>query len=242
LEQEATMSLNVSNLTVHHGAICAVNQVSIAVPTGKLAAIIGANGAGKTTLLRALSGLNHPTNGSVMWKGEKIVGLKPEVLVRRGISHVSEGKSVIPELTVRENLELGAIWRRNAKESKESIDQVVAIFPRLGERIQQRADTLSGGERQMLAIGRAIMSKPQLLLLDEPSLGLAPLVVEQIFQTIRDLTTSMNLTVLLVEQNAMGALRIADLGIVLNLGRVVAINHAQALIDDPAVRAAYLGY
>jgi branched-chain amino acid transport system ATP-binding protein len=242
LEQEATMSLNVSNLTVHHGAICAVNQVSIAVPTGKLAAIIGANGAGKTTLLRALSGLNHPTNGSVMWKGEKIVGLKPEVLVRRGISHVSEGKSVIPELTVRENLELGAIWRRNAKESKESIDQVVSIFPRLGERIQQRADTLSGVERQMLAIGRAIMSKPQLLLLDEPSLGLAPLVVEQIFQTIRDLTTSMNLTVLLVEQNAMGALRIADLGIVLNLGRVVAMNHAQALIDDPAVRAAYLGY
>ena len=236
------MSLNVSNLTVHHGAICAVNQVSIAVPTGKLAAIIGANGAGKTTLLRALSGLNHPTNGSVMWKGEKIVGLKPEVLVRRGISHVSEGKSVIPELTVRENLELGAIWRRNAKESKESIDQVVSIFPRLGERIQQRADTLSGGERQMLAIGRAIMSKPQLLLLDEPSLGLAPLIVEQIFQTIRDLTTSMNLTVLLVEQNAMGALRIADLGIVLNLGRVVAMNHAQALIDDPAVRAAYLGY
>ena len=236
------MSLNVSNLTVHHGAICAVNQVSIAVPTGKLAAIIGANGAGKTTLLRALSGLNHPTHGSVMWKGEKIVGLKPEVLVRRGISHVSEGKSVIPELTVRENLELGAIWRRNAKESKESIDQVVSIFPRLGERIQQRADTLSGGERQMLAIGRAIMSKPQLLLLDEPSLGLAPLVVEQIFQTIRDLTTSMNLTVLLVEQNAMGALRIADLGIVLNLGKVVAMNHAQALIEDPAVRAAYLGY
>ena len=236
------MSLNVSNLTVHHGAICAVNQVSLAVPTGKLAAIIGANGAGKTTLLRALSGLNHPTHGSVMWKGEKIVGMKPEVLVRRGISHVSEGKSVIPELTVRENLELGAIWRRNAKESKESIDQVVSIFPRLGERLEQRADTLSGGERQMLAIGRAIMSKPQLLLLDEPSLGLAPLVIEQIFQTIRDLTTSMNLTVLLVEQNAMGALKIADLGIVLNLGKVVAMNHAQALIDDPAVRAAYLGY
>jgi branched-chain amino acid transport system ATP-binding protein len=225
------MSLNVSNLTVHHGAICAVNQVSLAVPTGKLAAVIGANGAGKTTLLRALSGLNHPTHGSIMWKGERIVGLKPEALVRRGISHVSEGKSVIPELTVRENLELGAIWRRNAKESKESIDQVVSIFPRLGERLQQRADTLSGGERQMLAIGRAIMSKP-----------LAPLVIEQIFQTIRDLTTSMNLTVLLVEQNAMGALKIADLGIVLNLGKVVAINHAQALIDDPAVRAAYLGY
>ena len=236
------MSLNVSNLTVHHGAICAVSQVSIAVPTGNLAAIIGANGAGKTTLLRTLSGLKTPTNGSIMWKGEKIAGIKPETLVRRGISHVSEGKSVIPELTVRENLELGAIWRRNAKESKESIDQVVSIFPRLGERLQQRADTLSGGERQMLAIGRAIMSKPQLLLLDEPSLGLAPLVIEQIFQTIRDLTTSMNLTVLLVEQNAMGALKIADLGIVLNLGKVVAMNHAQVLIDDPAVRAAYLGY
>ena len=219
-----------------------MSQVSIAVPTGKLAAIIGANGAGKTTLLRTLSGLKTPTNGSIMWKGEKIAGIKPETLVRRGISHVSEGKSVIPELTVRENLELGAIWRRNAKESKESIDQVVSIFPRLGERLQQRADTLSGGERQMLAIGRAIMSKPQLLLLDEPSLGLAPLVIEQIFQTIRDLTTSMNLTVLLVEQNAMGALKIADLGIVLNLGKIVAINHAQALIDDPAVRAAYLGY
>jgi branched-chain amino acid transport system ATP-binding protein len=225
------MSLNVSNLTVHHGAICAVNQVSLAVPTGKLAAIIGANGAGKTTLLRALSGLNKPTSG-----------VEPEKLVRMGISHVSEGKSVIPELTVRENLELGAIWRKDGKEMKESLDQVVNIFPRLGERITQRSDTLSGGERQMLAIGRAIMSKPKLLLLDEPSLGLAPLVVEQIFQTIRDLTTQMRLTVLLVEQNAMGALKIADLGIVLNLGKVVAVDHAQALIQDPAVRAAYLGY
>ena len=236
------MSLNVSNLTVHHGAICAVSQVSIAVPTGKLAAIIGANGAGKTTLLRTLSGLKTPTNGSIMWKGEKIAGIKPETLVRRGISHVSEGKSVIPELTVRENLELGAIWRRNPKESKESIDQVVSIFPRLGERLQQRADTLSGGERQMLAIGRAIMSKPQLLLLDEPSLGLAPLVIEQIFQTIRDLTTSMNLTVLLVEQNAMGALKIADTGVVLNLGTVAASGKASDLIADPAVRTAYLGF
>jgi branched-chain amino acid transport system ATP-binding protein len=172
------MSLNVSNLTVHHGAICAVNQVSLAVPTGKLAAIIGSNGAGKTTLLRALSGLNKPTSGVVNWMGETITAAKPEKLVRMGISHVSEGKSVIPELTVKENLELGAIWRKDGKEMKESLNQVVDIFPRLGERITQRADTLSGGERQMLAIGRAIMSKPQLLLLDEPSLGLAPLVVE----------------------------------------------------------------
>ena len=236
------MTLNVSNVTVHHGAICAINEVSFSVPTGKLAAIIGSNGAGKTTLLRTLSGLNHPTHGEITWNGESIIGVKAEMLVRRGISHVSEGKSVVPELSVRENLELGSIWRRNNKESKESLEKVVEIFPRLGERIEQRSDTLSGGERQMLAIGRAIMSKPQLLLLDEPSLGLAPLVIEQIFQTIRDLTTSMNLTVLLVEQNAMGALKIADLGIVLNLGKVVAMNHAQVLIDDPAVRAAYLGY
>jgi branched-chain amino acid transport system ATP-binding protein len=236
------MSLNVSNLTVHHCAISAVNQVSLAVPTGKLAAIIGSNGAGKTTLLRALSGLNKPTSGVVNWMGQPITGEKPENLVRMGISHVSEGKSVIPELTVKENLELGAIWRKNNREMKESMDQVVQIFPRLGERISQRSDTLSGGERQMLAIGRAIMSKPKLILLDEPSLGLAPLVVEQIFQTIQDLTIQMGLTVVLVEQNAMGALKIANLGIVLNLGKVVAVDHAQALIQDPAVRAAYLGY
>ena len=236
------MTLKISNLTVNHGAICAINQVSLEVPTGKLAAIIGSNGAGKTTLLRALSGLNHPTSGEILWMGNNVVGVKPEMLVRAGISHVSEGKSVVPELSVRDNLELGAIWRRNKKESQESIDRVISIFPRLGERIEQRSDTLSGGERQMLAIGRAIMSKPQLLLLDEPSLGLAPLVVEQIFQTIRELANSMNLTVLLVEQNAIGALKIADIGIVLNLGKVVAANNAQTLIDDPAVRAAYLGY
>jgi branched-chain amino acid transport system ATP-binding protein len=236
------MSLKVCELTVHHGAICAINQVSLDVPTGKLAAIIGSNGAGKTTLLRTLSGLNKPTSGTMNWMGESILGNKPETLVRRGISHVSEGKSVVPELTVRENLELGAIWRRDKKELQDSLEQVTNIFPRLGERIQQRSDTLSGGERQMLAIGRAIMAKPKLLLLDEPSLGLAPLVIEQIFQSIRDLTTSMGLTVLLVEQNAMGALKIADLGIVLNLGKVVAVNDAQTLIDDPAVRAAYLGY
>jgi branched-chain amino acid transport system ATP-binding protein len=236
------MSLNVSNLTVHHGAICAVDQVSLAVPTGKLAAIIGSNGAGKTTLLRTLSGLNKPTSGTMNWMGESINGVKAENLVRRGISHVSEGKSVVPELTVKENLLLGAIWRRNAKEAKQSLEEVTSIFPRLGERIEQRSDTLSGGERQMLAIGRAIMAKPKLLLLDEPSLGLAPLVIEQIFQSIKDLTQSMRLTVLLVEQNAMGALKIADLGIVLNLGKVVAVDNAQSLIADPAVRAAYLGY
>ena len=236
------MTLNVSHLSVHYGAIRAINSLSLAIPTGALAAVIGSNGAGKTSLLRAISGLNKASHGKISWMGESILGDKPEILVRKGISHVSEGKSVIPELTVKENLELGAIWRRDKKEMIETLGLVVSIFPRLGERLAQRADTLSGGERQMLAIGRSLMSKPKLLLLDEPSLGLAPLVVEQIFQTTRELTTSMRLTVVLVEQNAMGALRIADLGIVLNLGKVVAVDHAQALIDDPAVRAAYLGY
>ena len=236
------MSLEVSQLTVHHGAICAVNDVTFSVKQGELVAVIGSNGAGKTTLLRTLSGLNKASNGSATWNGHNLLHSKPEHIVRHGVSHVSEGKAVIPELTVSENLELGAIWRKNKKESAASKSEITAIFPRLGERLKQRADTLSGGERQMLAIGRALMSKPEILLLDEPSLGLAPLVVEQIFQTIRDLTTSMGLTVVLVEQNAMGALKIADNGIVLNLGKVAVTGSAQSLIADPQVRAAYLGY
>jgi branched-chain amino acid transport system ATP-binding protein len=234
--------LRIKNLVVDHGAIRALHGVSISIEKGQLAAVIGANGAGKTTLLRTLSGLNKATEGSATWGDHNVLHSKPESLVRNGISHVSEGKSVIPELTVSENLDLGALWRRNRKESAQSKKEVVELFPRLGERLSQRADSLSGGERQMLAIGRSMMSKPQLLLLDEPSLGLAPLVIEQIFQSIRDLTTSLGLTVLLVEQNAMGALKIADIGIVLNLGSIAATGSAAALRDDPAVRAAYLGF
>jgi branched-chain amino acid transport system ATP-binding protein len=234
--------LKIENLSVSHGAIRALHEISFNVEKGQLAAVIGANGAGKTTLLRTLSGLNKASHGSAHWNDHNILHAKPEALVRHGISHVSEGKSVIPELTVSENLELGALWRRNKKEAAKSKQDVVELFPRLGERLSQRADSLSGGERQMLAIGRSIMSKPELLLLDEPSLGLAPLVIEQIFQAIRDLTTAMGLTVLLVEQNAMGALKIADIGIVLNLGSIAATGSAAALKDDPAVRAAYLGF
>jgi branched-chain amino acid transport system ATP-binding protein len=234
--------LVINNLTVDHGAIRAINGVSFTVEKGQLAAVIGSNGAGKTTLLRTLSGLNKATSGQAQWGSFDILKARPEVLVRHGISHVCEGKSVIAELTVAENLSLGALWRRDRKEAAESKAQVIELFPRLGERLNQGADSLSGGERQMLAIGRAIMSKPKLLLLDEPSLGLAPLVIEQIFQTIRDLTTAMGLTVLLVEQNAMGALKIADVGIVLNLGSVAAVGQADSLIHDPAVRAAYLGF
>ena len=216
--------------------------MTFSVKKGQLAAVIGANGAGKTTLLRTLSGLNKATSGLAYWGDNNILHSKPEQLVRKGISHVCEGKSVIPELTVEENLSLGALWRRNRKESAESKSQVIDLFPRLGERLGQRADSLSGGERQMLALGRSIMSKPQLLLLDEPSLGLAPLVIEQIFQAIRELTTAMGLTVILVEQNAVGALKIADIGIVLNLGAIAVAGSAANLREDPAVRAAYLGF
>ena len=236
------MSLIVQGLTVDHGAIRAINDVSFSVEKGKLAAVIGANGAGKSTLLRALSGLNSATAGTAEWSNHNLLHGKPEAHVRKGVSHVSEGKSVVAELTVEENLDLGALWRRNRREATESKNQAIELFPRLGERLSQRADTLSGGERQMLAIGRALMSKPELLLLDEPSLGLAPLVIEQIFQTIRGIVDSMGLTVVLVEQNAMGALKIADTAVVLNLGRVAATGSAADLIADPAVRAAYLGY
>ncbi len=234
--------LRVSNLTVDHGAIRAINGVTFEAHKGELVCVLGANGAGKTTLLRTLSGLNKATSGTAAWGEHNLLHSKAEQLVRHGISHVSEGNTVISELTVQENLDLGALWRRNKSELKRSREEVIETFPRLGERLSQRAGTLSGGERQMLAIGRALMSKPELLLLDEPSLGLAPLVVEQIFQSIRDLTTSMGLTVVLVEQNAMGALKIADFGVVLNLGKVVASDSATALLADPAVRAAYLGY
>ena len=236
------MSLVVKGLTVDHGAIRAINDVSFTVEKGKLTAVIGANGAGKSTLLRALSGLNSATAGTAEWSNHNLLHGKPEAHVRKGVSHVSEGKSVVAELTVEENLDLGALWRRNRREATEAKNQAIELFPRLGERLSQRADTLSGGERQMLAIGRALMSKPQLLLLDEPSLGLAPLVIEQIFQTIRGIVDSMGLTVVLVEQNAMGALKIADSAVVLNLGRVAATGTAADLIADPAVRAAYLGY
>ena len=236
------MSLIVQGLTVDHGAIRAINDVSFSVEKGKLAAVIGANGAGKSTLLRALSSLNSATAGTAEWSNHNLLHGKPEAHVRKGVSHVSEGKSVVAELTVEENLDLGALWRRNRREATESKKQAIELFPRLGERLSQRADTLSGGERQMLAIGRALMSKPELLLLDEPSLGLAPLVIEQIFQTIRGIVDSMGLTVVLVEQNAMGALKIADTAVVLNLGRVAVTGSAADLIADPAVRAAYLGY
>ena len=236
------MSLVVENLTIDHGAIRAINNVSFTVPTGQLAAVIGANGAGKTTLLRTLSGLKDSKSGSATWNGKSILGVRPEDLARSGIMHVSDGKSVIAELTVKENLALAGLWRKDKKDVAAVTAEVVDLFPILGQRMSQSSGSLSGGERQMLAIGRALIARPKLLLLDEPSLGLAPLIIEQIFQTIKSLVAKMNLTVVLVEQNAMGALKIADEGVVLNLGSVVAVDSAQTLLNDPAVRAAYLGF
>ncbi|MEY3163767.1 MAG: hypothetical protein RIT08_760 [Actinomycetota bacterium] len=236
------MSLIVSNLTIDHGAIRAINNVSFQVPTGQLTAIIGANGAGKTTLLRTLSGLKESKSGSATWNGTSILGRKSEDLARSGIMHVSDGKSVIAELTVKENLALAGLWRKDKNDVAKAMDEVIELFPILGQRLSQTSGSLSGGERQMLAIGRALVARPKLLLLDEPSLGLAPLIVEQIFQTIKSLVAKMNLTVVLVEQNAMGALKIADEGVVLNLGTAVASDSAKNLLNDPAVRTAYLGF
>ncbi len=235
-------SLLVSNLTVDHGAIRALSNVSFEVKQGEITAVIGANGAGKTTLLRTLSGLKAPSNGTVTWRERNILNKKPEDLVRRGISHVSEGKSVIPELSVHENLLIGGLWRRNRSDTNKAIAEAVELFPRLGERMEQSANTLSGGERQMLAIGRALVSRPKLLLLDEPSLGLAPLIIEQIFTAIQRLRSSLGMTVVLVEQNAASALAVADTGVILNLGELVAAGNARDLLADPALKSAYLGF
>jgi branched-chain amino acid transport system ATP-binding protein len=236
--------LKVENLITRFGHVVALDSVSISVAESKITTVIGANGAGKSTLLRTISGLEKTSSGAITWQGESIVGLRPEEIVRRGIAHVPEGHAVISELTVEENIEMGALFRRRKFKSDvpKAIDEAYQLFPRLLERRSQLAGTLSGGERQMLAISRALVSRPKLLLLDEPSLGLAPLVVEQIIDTINTLCRSTGLTVLLVEQNANTALGVADHGVLLALGKVVADRPAAELKADAALRAAYLGY
>jgi branched-chain amino acid transport system ATP-binding protein len=236
------MTLIIEKLHVQHGAITAIDDLSFTINQGELVTIIGSNGAGKTTLLRALSGLLPVAAGRAEWKGKSILGERPEDLVRRGIVHVSEGKAVIPELSVAENLELGGIWRKDKRDIAAATAEVLELFPRLGERMKQGADTLSGGERQMLAIGRAMIARPELLLLDEPSLGLAPLIIDQIFAAVDALRHRLGLTVVLVEQNAMSALSIADRGIIINLGQLVTSGTSADLLNDPALRSAYLGY
>jgi len=233
--------LIVKNLSVSYGAVGAVHDLSFEIHPGELVALIGANGAGKSTLLRTLSGLISPSSGEVSWNDYSLLGKKPEELVRLGIVHISEGKAVIPELTVSENLTLGGIWRGDKSDVAAARSETLEIFPALVGRLHQRADSLSGGERQMLAIGRALISRPKLLLLDEPSLGLAPLMIEEIFKAISELRHRLGLTVLLVEQNAVSALRIADRGLILSLGALVTSGTPAELNADPQLRAAYLG-
>jgi branched-chain amino acid transport system ATP-binding protein len=233
--------LKVEALDMHYGPVRALEGVSLEVPAGGIVAVLGANGAGKTSLLRTISGIARASSGRVTYDGQVINRVAPEDLVRRGLAYVPEGGGVIGELTVAENLRLGAQWRRDREERERTLEEVVTLFPRLAERSRMHASTLSGGERQMLSIGRALMGRPRLLLLDEPSLGLAPIVVEQIMRVIGELRRDRGLTVLLVEQNARSALSVADSGCVLNVGRVVAQGDARELAEDTELRRAYLG-
>jgi branched-chain amino acid transport system ATP-binding protein len=231
--------LTIEELTTDYGPIRAVDKVSLEVPEGTVTAVLGANGAGKTSLLRTVCGLVRPTSGHVRVEGEDITRWAVEEIVRFGVAHVPEGRGVIAELTVQENLRLGGLWRgRDAM----PIREVYELFPRLEERAGQPASRLSGGERQMLSIGRALMGRPRALLLDEPSLGLAPVLVAQIMSMVRRLADTLGLAVLLVEQNARSALSIANRGVVLNLGRVVAEQDPKQLVADDRLLHAYLGF
>jgi branched-chain amino acid transport system ATP-binding protein len=232
--------LRIENLSVSYGAVQALKDVSIEVPHGRVTAVIGANGAGKSTLMRTLAGLEKPQSGQVTFNGEVISGRKPEDIVRMGIALVPEGRSTIPELTIEDNLKLGGMWRSHAQRSA-SLARVYTLFPILNERHSMRADTLSGGERQQLAIGRALMTGPQVLLLDEPSLGLAPLIVTQILELVERMAWDSGLAVLLVEQNATVALRISRSGVVLNLGEVAGYGTSAELLASEELRHIYLG-
>ena len=231
--------LEVRDLNVYYGEIHALKGVSFRVGQGEVVTLLGNNGAGKTTTLRTLSGLLAPRNGEVALEGTSLLGTAPHDVVRRGITHVPEGRRVFNRLTVRENLEMGAYTRKDGGIDAD-VERVFETFPRLRERAVQTAGTLSGGEQQMLAIGRALMARPRLLLLDEPSMGLAPVIVEQIFETIQAIN-EQGVTILLVEQNAAMALSVATRGYVLETGRVALEGRATDLADNPEVRRAYLG-
>ncbi|HEX3823547.1 MAG TPA: ABC transporter ATP-binding protein [Mycobacteriales bacterium] len=234
--------LALDEVVTTYGAVRALDGVSLQVPDGGITAVLGANGAGKTTLLRSINGLVRPASGSITYRDRDLVSAKVEEVVTFGIAHVPEGRGVITELTVEENLRLGALWRGDRADANAGLGEIYAMFPPLDERRGKPADTLSGGERQMLAIGRALMSRPTLLLLDEPSLGLAPRVTAQIMATLKRLSDEQGLTVVLVEQNARSALSVAATAVVLNLGRVVAAGDAAELAADTKLRHAYLGF
>ena len=230
--------LKVDDIEVRYGAIRALKGVSFEVYEGEVVALLGANGAGKTTTQKTVSGMLRPALGEIVFDGERIDGIPAHHLISMGICHVPEGRRVFPRMTVHENLEMGAF--RFKRPDMQVFDHVLELFPRLRERIKQPAGTLSGGEQQMLAIGRALMGKPRLLLLDEPSMGLAPLIVKQIFDIVREINSS-GVTVLIVEQNAAQALALADRGYVLETGEIVLTGTGQELLADDRVRAAYLG-
>jgi branched-chain amino acid transport system ATP-binding protein len=234
--------LEVSGLVAGYGAAPVLKEIDLSVPEGSIVAVLGANGAGKTTLLRTISGLVRPTAGKIMLDGSDLRGVPVEQLVQRGLAHVPEGRGIVAELTVDENLRLGGLWRKDRRDARQALDEVYGLFPALAERRRHAGHQLSGGERQMLALGRALVARPRLLLLDEPSLGLAPRVTAQIMQLLRHLRDTTGLAVLLVEQNVRGALSVADRGMVMSLGRVVVSTRADELRDDVDLRHAYLGF
>jgi branched-chain amino acid transport system ATP-binding protein len=231
--------LEVKNLTVNYGVIGALHDISFSIQRGDIVTLIGGNGAGKTTTLRAISGLVKAAGGEVIYEGATITNTPAHKLVARGLAHVPEGRMVFANLTVMENLRMGAYLRRD--DFQPELDYVFNIFPRLKERVGQLSGTLSGGEQQMLAIGRALMSKPKFLMLDEPSLGIAPLLVKTIFEKIVEINREQGITILLVEQNANLALEISKYGYVLETGRIILQDSAAALRQDPKVKSAYLG-
>jgi branched-chain amino acid transport system ATP-binding protein len=233
--------LRVSDVSASYGPIQALRDVSLEVSEGQIVALLGANGAGKSSTLKVISGILRPSGGSVEFLGQPIHRRSPESVVSLGISHVPEGRELFTDLTVEENLRLGAYTRRDSA-IKEDIQRIFAYFPPLAERRKQPAGSLSGGEQQMLAIGRGLMAQPKLLLLDEPSLGLAPTVVQEIFQIIKTISQEEGLTVLLVEQNATMALRVSQYGYVLETGRIVLAADAAELKENETVRRSYLGY
>ena len=233
--------LEVKNLHVGYGAIKALHGVSLSVKQGDIVTLIGSNGAGKSTTLRAISGLVKPRSGEILFKGQDIAGLPAHQIVALGLSHVPEGRMVFANLTVHENLMMGAYLQQDKAVIRQEMELVFATFPRLQERAKQIAGTLSGGEQQMLAIGRALMSQPKFLMLDEPSLGIAPLLVQKIFEKIVEINRDHGITILLVEQNANLALEISSYGYVLETGRILLHGSSASLRENPQVRSAYLG-
>ena len=234
------MLLDVENLNVYYGAIHALQGISFSVDQGEIVTLIGANGAGKSTTLRTISGLLHPRTGSIRFKGEDITTTPAERIVELGISQVPEGRKIFAPLTVRENLMMGAYTRRDQQAIQKSLERVFVSFPRLKERITQLGGTLSGGEQQMLATARGLMSGPTLLLMDEPSMGLSPILVEEIFKIIREIN-QQGTSILLVEQNALMALSVANRAYVLETGRIVLSGSAREIVENPQVKEAYLG-